>query len=74
MATSTSTTTTTNDLSRSIYEDIKRPDEVLKLAMTDTDKFTIIVNLLEVGRVTNVKTGEIVNTVLHLVSFFYFIT
>lgn len=70
MATSTSTTTTTNDLSRSIYEDIKRPDEVLKLAMTDTDKFTIIVNLLEVGRVTNVKTGEIVNTVLHLVSFF----
>lgn len=67
MATS-STTSGTSDLSvsRSIYEHIKRPDEVLKLTMDDMEKFTLIVNLVEVGRVSN---REVVNSVLYLVSY-----
>ncbi|XP_046667026.1 neurobeachin-like [Homalodisca vitripennis] len=45
--------------------DIKRPDDVVRMAMTDSLKFAVLIGLVEVGQVTN---REVVNTVLHLVS------
>lgn len=45
--------------------DIKRPEEVVRMAMNDRLKFAVLIGLVEVGQVTN---REVVNTVLHLVS------
>lgn len=57
------------DLTRSLFDNVKRPDEVLKLSMTDNIKFAVLISLVEIGRVSN---REVVNTVLHLVSDFFF--
>lgn len=46
------------------YE-IQRPEEVVRMAMTDNLKFAVLIGLIEVGQVSN---REVVNTVLHLVS------
>lgn len=56
------------EITRSLFDQVKRPDEVLKLSMTDNIKFAVLVSLVEVGRVSN---REVVNTVLHLVSFLF---
>lgn len=48
---------------------IKRPEEVIKLQMTDNLKFSILDGMINVGQVSN---REVNNTVLHLVSFFFF--
>lgn len=53
------------DLTRSPYSDIKRPEEVVRMSMTDNLKFAVLIGLIEVGEVSN---REVVNTVLHLVS------
>lgn len=53
------------DLTRPPYSDIKRPEEVVKMSMTDNLKFAVLIGLIEVGQVSN---REVVNTVLHLVS------
>lgn len=45
--------------------EIKRPEEVVAMAMNDTLKFGLIIGLIEVGQVSN---REVVNSVLHLVS------
>lgn len=45
---------------------VQRPDEVVRMAMTDNLKFGLLIGLIEVGQVSN---REVVNTVLHLVSF-----
>lgn len=55
------------DLTRPPFSDIKRPEEVVRMSMTDNLKFAVLIGLIEVGQVTN---REVVNTVLHLVSFF----
>lgn len=47
--------------------DIKRPEEVVAMAMNDNLKFALVIGLIEVGQVSN---REVVNTVLHLVSVF----
>ena len=52
------------DLTRPPYSDIKRPEEVVRMSMTDNLKFAVLIGLIEVGQVTN---REVVNTVLHLV-------
>lgn len=56
------------DLTRPPYSDIKRPEDVLnpRMSMTDNLKFAVLIGLIEVGQVSN---REVVNTVLHLVSF-----
>lgn len=54
------------DLTRPPYSEIKRPEEVVRMSMTDNLKFAVLIGLIEVGQVTN---REVVNTVLHLVSF-----
>lgn len=46
------------------YE-IQRPEEVVRMTMTDNLKFGLLIGLIEVGQVSN---REVVNTVLHLVS------
>ncbi|XP_055616829.1 neurobeachin isoform X22 [Toxorhynchites rutilus septentrionalis] len=51
------------DLTRPPYSDIKRPEEVVKMSMTDNLKFAVLIGLIEVGQVSN---REVVNTVLHL--------
>lgn len=59
------------DLKSSPFSDIKRPEEVVRMAMNDSLKFAVLIGLIEVGQVSN---REVVNTVLHLVStdaFFY---
>ncbi|XP_063239810.1 neurobeachin isoform X3 [Bacillus rossius redtenbacheri] len=43
--------------------DIKRPEEVVRMAMKDSLKFAVLIGLIEVGQVSN---PEVVNTVLHL--------
>ncbi|EEB10632.1 hypothetical protein Phum_PHUM054480 [Pediculus humanus corporis] len=43
--------------------DIKRPEEVVAMAMNDNLKFALLIGLIEVGQVSN---REVVNTVLHL--------
>lgn len=45
--------------------EIKRPEEVVGMAMNDSLKFALLIGLIEVGQVSN---REVVNTVLHLVS------
>lgn len=50
--------------------DIKRPEEVVGMAMNDSLKFALLIGLIEVGQVSN---REVVNTVLHLVSEFFFV-
>lgn len=57
------------DLTRPPFSDIKRPEEVVRMSMTDNLKFAVLIGLIEVGQVTN---REVVNTVLHLVSSFFF--
>lgn len=55
------------DLKSSPFCDIKRPEEVVRMAMNDSLKFAVLIGLIEVGQVSN---REVVNTVLHLVSNF----
>ncbi|KAF6216698.1 hypothetical protein GE061_001044 [Apolygus lucorum] len=43
--------------------DIKRPEEVVRMAMNDRLKFAVLIGLVEVAQVSN---REVVNTVLHL--------
>lgn len=47
------------------YSEIQRPEEVVRMTMTDNLKFAVLIGLIEVGQVSN---REVVNTVLHLVS------
>ncbi|XP_065076465.1 neurobeachin isoform X14 [Ochlerotatus camptorhynchus] len=51
------------DLTRPPFSEIKRPEEVVKMSMTDNLKFAVLIGLIEVGQVSN---REVVNTVLHL--------
>ncbi|KAK6637446.1 hypothetical protein RUM44_007863 [Polyplax serrata] len=44
--------------------DIKRPEEVVAMAINDNLKFALLIGLIEVGQVSN---KEVVNTVLHLI-------
>ncbi|EFN64832.1 hypothetical protein EAG_03602 [Camponotus floridanus] len=53
------------DLKSPPFSDIKRPEEVVAMAMNDSLKFAVLIGLIEVGQVSN---REVVNTVLHLVS------
>lgn len=53
------------DLKSVPFADIKRPEEVVRMAMSDSIKFAVLIGLIEVGQVSN---REVVNTVLHLVS------
>ncbi|XP_043473822.1 neurobeachin-like isoform X1 [Leptopilina heterotoma] len=52
------------DLKSSPFSDIKRPEEVVAMAMNDSLKFAVLIGLIEVGQVSN---REVVNTVLHLI-------
>ncbi|KAG5882539.1 hypothetical protein JTB14_038150 [Gonioctena quinquepunctata] len=52
------------DLSKPPLSDIKHPEEVVRMAMTDSLKFAVLIGLIEVGQVSN---REVVNTVLQLV-------
>lgn len=54
------------DLTRPPFNEIKRPEEVVQMTMTDNLKFAVLIGLIEVGQVSN---HDVVNTVLHLVSF-----
>lgn len=54
------------DLTRPPFSEIKRPEEVVRMSMTDNLKFAVLIGLIEVGQVSN---REVVNTVLHLVSY-----
>ncbi|XP_053648018.1 neurobeachin isoform X2 [Cherax quadricarinatus] len=45
-------------------EDVKRPEDVVKVAMADNLKFAVLIGLIEVGQVSN---KEVVNTVLQLI-------
>lgn len=54
------------DLIRPSLSDIKRPDEIVRMSTADNLKFAVLIGLIKVGQVTN---REVVNTVLHLVSF-----
>ena len=47
------------------FSDIKRPEEVVSMAMNDSLKYAVLIGMVEVGQVSN---REVVNTVLHLVS------
>lgn len=51
------------DLKAPPFSDIKRPEEVVRMAMNDSLKFAVLIGLIEVGQVSN---REVVNTVLHL--------
>lgn len=53
------------DMKSPPFSDIKRPEEVVAMAMNDGLKFAVLIGLIEVGQVSN---REVVNTVLHLVS------
>jgi hypothetical protein len=46
---------------------IKKPEEVVSMDMKDNLKFGVLIGLIKVGEVSN---REVVNTVLHLVSFY----
>ncbi|KAH0948514.1 hypothetical protein HN011_007164 [Eciton burchellii] len=52
------------DLKSPPFSDIKRPEEVVAMAMNDSLKFAVLIGLIEVGQVSN---REVVNTVLHLI-------
>ena len=54
------------DLIRPPFSEIKRPDEIVRMTTSDNLKFAVLIGLIEVGQVTN---HEVVNTVLHLVSY-----
>lgn len=56
------------DLTRPPFSEIKRPEEVVRMSLTDNVKFAVLIGLIEVGQVSN---REVVNTVLHLVSWFF---
>lgn len=56
------------DLTNLPLSDIKNSEEVIKMSMSDSLKFAVIIGLIEVGQVSN---KEVVNTVLQLVSLFY---
>ncbi|XP_052124935.1 neurobeachin isoform X3 [Frankliniella occidentalis] len=43
--------------------EIKRPEDVVRMAMNDGLKFAVLIGLIEVGQVSN---REVVNTILHL--------
>lgn len=49
--------------------DIKKPEDVVSMEMKDNLKFGVLIGLIKVGEVSN---REVVNTVLHLVSFTLF--
>nr|XP_012140799.1 PREDICTED: neurobeachin isoform X6 [Megachile rotundata] len=51
------------DMKSPPFSDIKRPEEVVAMAMNDSLKFAVLIGLIEVGQVSN---REVVNTVLHL--------
>lgn len=51
------------DLQNPSISEIKRPEDVVRMAMNDSLKFAVLVGLIEVGQVSN---REVVNTVLHL--------
>ncbi|KZC14368.1 hypothetical protein WN55_06800 [Dufourea novaeangliae] len=51
------------DMKSPPFSDIKRPEEVVAMAMKDSLKFAVLIGLIEVGQVSN---REVVNTVLHL--------
>ncbi|KAH0557611.1 hypothetical protein KQX54_009178 [Cotesia glomerata] len=51
------------DIKSPPFSDIKRPEEVVAMAMNDSLKFAVLIGLIEVGQVSN---REVVNTVLHL--------
>ncbi|XP_024945288.1 uncharacterized protein LOC107272193 isoform X1 [Cephus cinctus] len=51
------------DLTSPPFSDIKRPEEVVAMAMNDSLKFAVLIGLIEVGQMSN---REVVNTVLHL--------
>jgi hypothetical protein len=53
------------DLQNPPINEIKRPEDVVRMAMNDNLKFAVLIGLIEVGQVSN---REVVNTVLHLVS------
>lgn len=53
------------DMKSPPFSDIKKPEEVVAMAMNDSLKFAVLIGLVEVGQVAN---REVVNTVLHLVS------
>ena len=53
------------ELSEPPIKDVKRPEDVVKVAMADNLKFAVLIGLIEVGQVSN---KEVVNTVLQLVS------
>ncbi|KAK0084186.1 hypothetical protein PV325_007467 [Microctonus aethiopoides] len=55
------------DMKSPPFSDIKRPEEVVAMAMNDSLKFAVLIGLIEVGQVSN---REVVNTVLHLVNYF----
>ena len=46
--------------------DIKKPEDVVSMEMKDNLKFGVLIGLIKVGEVSN---REVVDTVLHLVSF-----
>lgn len=48
------------------FSEIKRPEEVVAMAMNDSLKFAVLIGLIEVGQPRS--NSEVVNTVLHLVS------
>ncbi|XP_053976425.1 neurobeachin-like isoform X3 [Hylaeus volcanicus] len=52
------------DMKSPPFSDIKRPEEVVAMAMNDSLKFAVLIGLIEVGQVSN---REVVNTVLHLI-------
>jgi hypothetical protein len=59
------------DIQNTPLSEIKRPEEVVRMAMNDSLKFAVLIGLIEVGQVSN---REVVNTVLHLVSTITFFT
>ncbi|KAI4501699.1 hypothetical protein M0802_003034 [Mischocyttarus mexicanus] len=57
------------DMKNPPFSDIKRPEEVVAMAMNDSLKFAVLISLIEVGQVSN---REVVNTVLHLLHIAYY--
>lgn len=53
------------DIVHQSFGDIKRPEEIVRMATADNLKFAVLIGLIEVDQVNN---REVVNTVLHLVS------
>lgn len=53
------------DLNTAAIADIKKPEEVVTMAINDNLKFAVLIGLIEVGQVSN---REVVNTILQLVS------